>query len=126
MPCGALIVALTEQSLRAQVIPSRTPDCAVNTNERHRGLYRRMEEILRITIGPSNVWQVAADMNLEEGPSSQFAFPDSIEGRLLRLTTDELLRLKFGEGVVVGVRGRRYKFIQLEKDGTFRLRKDRS
>ena len=64
--------------------------------------------------------QYAVEMVLDE-----FVFPDLIEGKFLRVPPEELVTLKFGvEKVTALIRGKRYKFEELEKDGTFVLHKD--
>lgn len=80
-----------------------------------------MEHILDIIVGGSSVRYVRADMSVDFPLT---VFPDLIEGRLLGLTVEELVQLKFSEDVVVGMGGKRYKFSQFEKDGTFVLKKD--
>lgn len=82
----------------------------------------QIEHVLHITIGQGPVRQVAAETDLGDLPL--IAYPDSVEGKLLGMSVDELLKLRFGESVTVGISGKRYKFSRLEKDGAFTLRKD--
>jgi hypothetical protein len=49
--------------------------------------------------------------------------PPTIFGRLLNVTLLELLKLDSGEDVTVIFKGRQYKFIWLENDGTFELQR---
>lgn len=70
----------------------------------------------------SRITAVRAETDL--GPSSQLATPESIKGKLVGLTPEELLNIKFGSDVEACFEGRRYKFTLLEKDGTFELGKD--
>jgi hypothetical protein len=70
----------------------------------------------------SRITTVRAETDL--GPSPQLATPESIEGRLVGLTPEEVLNIKFGNDVEACFEGRRYKFTVLEKDGTFELGKD--
>jgi hypothetical protein len=65
---------------------------------------------------------IKAETDLGEFPLSPH--PDSVKGRLLGLTAEELHRLSVDKSVTVGVSAKRYKFVRLEKDGTFTLRKD--
>jgi len=78
-----------------------------------------VEESLTVIVGNAQR-HYAAEMTLDE-----FLLTDSIEGRLLRVPIGELFTLKYGNvKVTASVRGKRYKFERLEKDGTFALRKD--
>ena len=70
----------------------------------------------------SLVSTVTAEMNV--GPSPQLSFPPSLAGKLVRVKPALLSRLKHGRGVSVVFSGKNYKFVLLEKDGTFELRKD--
>ena len=70
----------------------------------------------------SLVSTVTAETGL--GPSPQLTFPDTIPGKLVDVPLALLNQLKFEPGVEVTFSGRRYKFSQLENDGTFELRKD--
>ena len=78
-----------------------------------------MEQTLHVMVGTAQ-HQYAVEMTLDE-----FVFPDLIEGRFLRVPTEELVTLTFGiEKVTAFIRGKRYRFERLEKDGTFVLHKD--
>ena len=80
-----------------------------------------MEYTLGVIIGKESVWHVKAEMELEP-PFHYAAFPDTIKGRLLELTQEELRRLK---GEAVSVSGRRYRFGEVEEAaGTCVLLKD--
>ena len=68
--------------------------------------------------GPLTV--VVAETNL--GPFPQF-HPESFEGKLVDVSEEQVHDLKFGQGVVAGLEGVGYIFEELEKDGTFKLRK---
>jgi len=64
--------------------------------------------------------QYAVEMVLHE-----FVFPDLIEGKFLRVPPEELVTMALSiEKVTAFIRGKRYKFDQLQKDGTFVLHKD--
>ncbi len=65
---------------------------------------------------------VMAEINL--GPSPQLGLLESFAGKLVGLTRRLFDQLKFGQDVVVGFEGKRYKFSRLEKDGSFELQKD--
>ncbi len=69
----------------------------------------------------SAITPVKAEADL--GQNSEFGWPDSFSGKLVGVTQEQLLRFKFGPGVEVAFRGKRYKFEEIEKDGTFQLRK---
>jgi hypothetical protein len=60
----------------------------------------------------------------ELGPYTFFGHPDCFGGNLVAITERQLNSLKFDSTVKVGFRGKRYKFVRLEKDATFELRKD--
>ena len=79
-----------------------------------------MEQTLLVMVGTAQ-HQYAVEMVWDE-----LVFPDSIQGRLLRVSPEELVTLKFGvQNVTAFIRGKRYKFKDgLEKDGTFMLHKD--
>lgn len=78
-----------------------------------------MEQTLLVMVGTAQ-HQYAVEMVLDE-----FVFPDSIEGKFLRVPPEELVTMAFGiEKVTAMIRGKRYKFERLEKDGTFVLHKD--
>ncbi len=77
--------------------------------------------ILNVIIGNSAVWQVKAE-DTGLGPSP-LETPDVISGKLVGLTTDDILKIKFGDNTKVGFDGGRYEFTSLEKDGTFQLRR---
>jgi len=81
-----------------------------------------MEHILSITSDQRSVLLATAETNLGDFPL--VFHPDSVEGRLLEVGTADLLNLKFGERVIVGVSGKRYKFEELRSDGSFKLRKE--
>jgi hypothetical protein len=82
-----------------------------------------MNHELHITVDrEAPVRIVKAEIDLDE--AALRLHPDSIEGILLGLSVDELLRLKFDGSAVVGVHAKRYKFTRLEKDGAFTLRRD--
>jgi hypothetical protein len=81
----------------------------------------RMKHTLSITMGRNPVWRTMAETDLRDFPL--IVHLDSVQGQLLGLSKEELLRLKFDESVMVAVSGRRYKFDRLESDGTFKLRK---
>jgi hypothetical protein len=81
------------------------------------------KETLRVIVGTAQ-HQFMAEINLPE-----VDWPDSIEGRLLGASVVDLLSLNFGgqfggEPVTATIRGKRYKFERVEKDGTFKLQKD--
>lgn len=69
----------------------------------------------------SAIIPVKAEADL--GQHSEFGWPDSFSGKLIGLTQEQLLHFKFDPGVEVVFRGKRYKFEEIEKDGTFQLRK---
>ena len=69
----------------------------------------------------SRVNIVTAETNL--GPSPQLGFPESFYGQLVGIATESLEALKFGKGVEVAFEGKVYRFVRLEDDGTFELRK---
>ena len=69
----------------------------------------------------SAITPVKAEADLAQ--YSELGWPDSFSGKLVSVTQDQLLRFKFGPGVEVAFRGKRYKFEEIEKDGTFQLRK---
>lgn len=83
-----------------------------------------MEHMLHVTIGQDLPLEVKAEMNLVNFPVN--AHPDSIEGQILGLSKQELLRLSptSGEAVIVTIRGKRYRFATLGSDGAFTLCKD--
>lgn len=82
-----------------------------------------MNHELHITVErEAPVRIVKAEIDLDE--AALCLHPDSIEGTLLGLGVDELLKLKFDDSATVGVYAKRYKFTRLEKDGTFTLRRD--
>ena len=55
------------------------------------------------------------------GQYSEFGWPDSFKGKLLGVTLEQVLQFKFDPGVEVGFRGKRYRFAELDKDGSFTL-----
>ena len=71
---------------------------------------------------PSVVHTFTAEMDV--GPSPQLNFPDTLVGKLTDISPVQLDQLKFRTIVAVIFSSRRYKFSQLDKDGTFELRKD--
>jgi hypothetical protein len=81
-----------------------------------------MDHTLNITIDANPVWPVKA-LETGLGPSPQLETPEMITGRLVDLTVDEILKIKFGNNVRVGFEGGRYRFVTLEKDGSFELRR---
>lgn len=91
-----------------------------------------MEHALHVTRGigkdskghilRSRISVIRAETDL--GPSPQLGIPESIRGKVVGLTTEELVDLQFGSDVEVGFEGRRYRFTRLDKDGTFELQKD--
>jgi len=80
-----------------------------------------MKHALSITMGRNPIWRIMAETDLRDFPLA--VHPDFVQGQLLGLSKEQLLRLKFDEGVMVAVSGRRYKFDRLESDGSFNLRK---
>jgi len=77
-----------------------------------------MKHTLSIAMRQGPVWRVTAELDLGD------VQPDSVDGRLLGLSKEELLKLKSVEEAIVSVNGRRYKFAELQSDGAFTLRKD--
>src|SRR2546426_196066 len=55
--------------------------------------------------------------------SSDDDFPESFTGKLLKVGSIQLNRIRFGPDVEVNFLGKRYKFIRLEQDGNFELQK---
>jgi hypothetical protein len=54
----------------------------------------------------------------------EHGFPDSFSGRLIGMTPEQIVELKFREDLQVSFKGKRYKFSSLDKDGSFELRAD--
>jgi hypothetical protein len=78
-----------------------------------------VKQTLSVMVGTAQ-HQYAVEMVLDE-----FVFPDLIEGKFLRVPPEELVTMAFGiENVTAFIRGKRYKFDRLQKDGTFVLHKD--
>jgi hypothetical protein len=76
---------------------------------------------LHLTIGASPVWTVQAEI-LRLDPSPVQGIPETITGKLLNLTTDDLLKIRFGTDVKVSFDSRNYTFATgPEKDGAFTL-----
>ena len=82
-----------------------------------------MQHQLSITINHAPVRLVKAETTL--GPSPQLGVPEFFHGKLLGLTPEQVLEIKFGENVTVAFEGRSYKFSKLERDGMFELTKER-
>jgi hypothetical protein len=80
-----------------------------------------MQHRLNITFGTKPVREVQAETNL--GASPQLATPETITGKLLSLSVEDLFGLKFDCDVSVGFEGHAYHFESLEKDGSFMLRR---
>lgn len=70
----------------------------------------------------SAITTIVAEADL--GQHSERGFPESFRGKFVGVTQEQLLYFKFGAGIEVGFRGKRYKFSLLEEDGRFELRKD--
>jgi hypothetical protein len=70
----------------------------------------------------SAITAIVAEADLRQ--YSEHGFPESFSGELVGVTPEQLLYLRFGSGIEVGFRGKRYKFSLLEKDGSFELSKD--
>ncbi len=64
---------------------------------------------------------VTVDVDL--GQHSEFESPDAFVGKLVDATLEKILELKFSPGVEATFRGSAYRFEELEKDGTFKLRR---
>jgi hypothetical protein len=62
-------------------------------------------------------------VDVDLGQYSEFEHPDAFVGKLVDATLEKILELKFSPGVEATFRGSVYKFEELEKDGTFKLRK---
>ncbi|HEY5174768.1 MAG TPA: hypothetical protein VII95_04295 [Terriglobales bacterium] len=69
----------------------------------------------------SAITTIVAEADL--GQYSERGFPESFGGKLVGVTPEQLLYVRFGAGIEVGFRGKRYKFSLLEEDGRFELRK---
>ncbi|AXC16097.1 hypothetical protein ACPOL_6889 (plasmid) [Acidisarcina polymorpha] len=70
----------------------------------------------------SPVTSVRAEADLDQDAAS--GAPDFFFGKLLDVTLGQIIQFKFAPGVEVGFRGKRYKFEELGKSGSFKLRKD--
>jgi hypothetical protein len=55
---------------------------------------------------------------------SDAASAGTISGRLLYLLPHQLRQIQNGENVVVRFEGKSYRFLRIEKDGTFELRRE--
>jgi hypothetical protein len=69
----------------------------------------------------SPITSVLAEADL--GQYSEFGFPDVFTGRLVDVPVEHILDFKFSPGVEVVFRGSGYEFEEIEKDGTFKLRR---
>lgn len=77
-----------------------------------------MDQLLNVIINNGPVWQLkASDTGL--GPSPQLVIPETITGRLIDLSTEEILKIKFGKAVTVGFEGVNYSFVQTGKERRF-------
>lgn len=65
--------------------------------------------------------EVKAEADL--GRYSEFGFPDAFTGKLVDVPLEQMLNFKFLPDVQVVFRGTWYVFDELEKDGTFLLRR---
>jgi hypothetical protein len=73
-----------------------------------------MEQILNIVIDNGPVWQVnAGETGL--GPSPQLQTPETIAGKLLDLSLESLLKIRFGKDVSVSFEGVSYRFAPLRR-----------
>jgi hypothetical protein len=76
---------------------------------------------LHLTIGASPVWTVQAEISRLD-PAPDQGIPENITGKLLNLTTADLLKIRSGTDVKVSFEGRNYAFATgPEKDGAFTL-----
>ena len=80
---------------------------------------QRMKYSLSITVGCGSAKSVSFEADL--GRDSAHGCPDSFEGQLLDVPLNQILEFKFEAGVEVGFRGCRYRFKELEKEGSFTL-----
>ena len=78
-----------------------------------------MTHPLDIHIAQGTRWLVLADVDLID-PQPAIP-PDSINGQILHMTQEWLLKLKSSDAVVVYVLGTRYKFSELDENGKFTL-----
>jgi hypothetical protein len=114
----SLSVGCKSRSLRLPV----KPVIAVGDALAHQiGYAAFMQHQLRITIDGAPVKLVSAETSL--GPSPQLGMPEFFHGKLLRLSPEQVLEIKFAKDVMVGFEGWSFKFSKLEKDGTFELTK---
>jgi hypothetical protein len=80
-----------------------------------------MDYQLDITMGNGPISKVRAEIDFDL--SSDQPIPEVLKGKLLGLTLDQLVTIKFAQNVTVALEGRRYTFNPLHKDGTFQLTK---
>jgi hypothetical protein len=78
-----------------------------------------MNDKLHIAVDGEPIRVVDAEIN-----ESQQVGPRKFSGRLLNVSDEDLVKIKFGANVKVFFKAKRYRFADLEKDGTFELRQD--
>ncbi|AXC11986.1 hypothetical protein ACPOL_2673 [Acidisarcina polymorpha] len=71
---------------------------------------------------PSVPHKLTAEMDV--GPSPQVDFPEVLAGKLVGTPAVILDQLKFRNIIAVYFSGRRYKFRQINNDGTFEMHRD--
>ena len=78
-----------------------------------------MTHPLDIHIAQGKRWLVLADVDLVDPQPA--IIPDLINGQILHMTREQLLKLEFSDAVVVYVLGRRYELNELDENGKFKL-----